>query len=440
MSEILGFELSVYKERLAKVQAALPEGALALLRGGVEQTRNNDVEHAFRQHSDFVYLTGFEEPDAALLITPETAMLLVRPKDKTMEIWTGFRFGPEGAAETFGFEHTAVIDELEAKLLELGQGAPALVCAFDDDVARDMLGAVQTQLSKMGRKGVVAPAQWHDLNPLIHEARVVKSDAEIDMMRAAGAISARAHRRAMCTVKAGVFEYQLQANIEHEHRMAGSAREAYGAIVAGGNNANVLHYISNRDACQDGDLVLIDAGCELNYYAADITRTFPVSGQFSDAQARVYDWVLKAQAAALEKVKPGEPMTSYHEAAVEVLIDAMIDLELLSGTHEEIKASESYRKYYMHGTGHLLGMDVHDVGRYKVDGESRALQPNMVITVEPGLYIEADDTDAPEALRGIGIRIEDDVRVTQNGHEILTAGVPKSRQDIEALQASGAWQ
>lgn len=431
----LGFDLSVYKRRLQTLQSQLPPKSMALLLGATEQTRNRDVEHAFRQFSDFVYLTGFEEPDAALVVTPERACLLTRPKDKDMEIWTGFRFGPEGAKAHFAFDESAEIDDLESVLADLGKNAQTLLCPFDDEHARALLGDLQGALAKMGRQGVVPPTGWQDLNPLIHQARLIKSEAERDMMRQAGKLSARAHRRAMCHVKPGVFEYQLQAEIEHEHRMAGSAREAYGAIVAGGNNANVLHYVSNRDALQDGDLVLIDAGCELNYYAADITRTFPVNGRFSEAQAAVYDWVLKAQYAALDAVKPGAAFNDYHDAAVKVLVEGMIELGLLDGTVDERIEDGSYKRYYMHRTGHWLGMDVHDVGRYK----DTQLEPGMVLTVEPGMYIEAGDTEAPEHLRGIGIRIEDDVLVTETGHEVLTADVPKERADIEALQAKGQW-
>lgn len=243
----------------------------------------------------------------------------------------------------------------------------------------------------------------------------------------------------MVSAKPGIMEYQLQAEIEHEHRMAGSKREAYQAIVAGGDNANTLHYVANNQSIADGDLVLIDAGCELNYYAADITRTFPVNGQFSDAQKAVYQIVLDAQAAALDKVRAGCAFNEYHDAAVEVLVAGMVDLGLLQGDVAELIESGDYRRYYMHRTGHWLGMDVHDCGRYAVDGESRPLQPGMVLTVEPGLYIRADDTDAPEHLRGIGIRIEDDVVVTQGDPEILTRDVPKSIADIEALMAGDSW-
>ncbi|QGG81213.1 M24 family metallopeptidase [Litorivicinus lipolyticus] len=433
------FDLSLYQSRRAALQAALPANGLLVLVGADEMYRNADVDHPFRQTSDFLYLSGFEEPDAALILTAESSLLLCRPKDETMETWTGFRWGPDAAAEAFGFDHAACSDDLAEVLAETASDADAIGYAFNDERAAGLVQELQAELSKRARQGVVPAAQHFDANPLIHEARLIKSADELAMMRRAGEISARAHRRAMVVASAGVAEYRLQAEIEFEHRVAGSKREAYQAIVAGGDHANTLHYVANDQAIADGELVLIDAGCELNYYAADITRTFPVNGVFSPAQRRVYQIVLDAQLAALEQVRAGRPFNAYHDAAVRVLVAGMVELGLLQGDIDELIEGGDYRRYYMHRTGHWLGMDVHDVGRYADNGEPRALRPGMVLTVEPGLYIRADDKDAPAELRGIGIRIEDDVAVTDGAPDILTAAVPKSIDGIEALMASGSW-
>lgn len=433
------FDLSVYQARRSALQAAMPGDGLVVLLGADEMFRNADVDHPFRQTSDFLYLTGFDEPDAALILTPESTLLLCRPKDADMETWTGFRWGPDAAREAFGMDHAACIDDLDSVLAETASDAGAIGYAFNDARAATKVQHLQAELAKRARQGVVPAARHFDLNPLVHEARLIKSDAELAMMARAGDISARAHRRAMVTAHPGIFEYQLQANIEHEHRSAGSKREAYQAIVAGGDNANTLHYVANNQAIADGELVLIDAGCELNYYAADITRTFPVNGRFTQAQRRVYQVVLDAHAAALDKVRPGQAFGDYHDAAVRVLVAGMVELGLLSGEVDALIESGEYRRYYMHRTGHWLGMDVHDVGRYAVEGESRPLQPGMVLTVEPGLYIRADDETAPAEYRGIGVRIEDDVAVTAGEPWVLTGAVPKAIDAVEALMAEDTW-
>ncbi|MGD2006131.1 MAG: aminopeptidase P N-terminal domain-containing protein [Pseudomonadales bacterium] len=432
MTTQFSLPLSVYRERREAVQSQLQNNEVALLIGAQEQLRNRDVEQAFRQSSDMLYLTGFAEPDAALVLTSEQAILAVRPKDPDMEVWTGFRYGPEGAVDAFGVDRAVLIDDLDELLIELAPKAWRY--AYDDPRGHARVGALQAKLVAKTRRSGEPPASTADLNSLVHNARLVKSPAEQDLMRQAGQLSARAHKRAMKMAKPGVMEYQLQAEIEHEHRMAGSKREAYGAIVAGGNNANVLHYISNDQPIADGDLVLIDAGCEYENYAADITRTWPINGRFSEAQAMAYNWVLKAQLAAIDAVHPGQPFERYHEVALAVLVEGLIDMGVLSGTVQENIESAAYRPYYMHRTGHWLGMDVHDVGTYHEQGESRLLQPGMVVTVEPGLYFDAAG-DAPEHLKGIGIRIEDDVLVTDGEPEVLTADVPKQIQDIEAWMA-----
>lgn len=433
MTEHFGLDLSVYRARRQAIQAQLKPGSVALLLGAEEQLRNRDVEHAFRQSSDMLYLTGFAEPDAALVLTSDQAILAVRPKDPDMEVWTGFRYGPDAAQGEFGADRAVVIDELDDLLLDL---TPATwLYAYDDPRAHQRIGGLQHQLVMKTRRQGEPPAATMDLNPLVHSARLVKSADELAIMRKAGALSAAAHCRAMRGAKPGVMEYQLQAEIEHEHRMAGSKREAYGAIVAGGNNANVLHYVSNDQPIKDGDLVLIDAGCELNNYAADITRTWPINGKFSAAQAEAYEWVLKAQLAAIDAVRAGRRFEEYHDAALRVLVQGLVAMGVLQGEIDELIESGAYRPYYMHRTGHWLGMDVHDVGTYNLAGASRTLEPGMVVTVEPGLYFDANGP-APERFKGIGIRIEDDVVVTEGDPEILTADVPKTIADIEALMAN----
>ena len=432
MSEHFGLPLSVYRKRRLAVQAQLQPGSVALLLGAEEQLRNRDVEHAFRQSSDMLYLTGFAEPDAALVLTPDQAILAVRPKDPDMEVWTGFRYGPEAAQVEFDVDRAVEIDQLDALLLELAPSA--WWYAYDDTRAHQRIGGLQHQLVLKTRRQGQPPEATQDLNPLIHSLRLIKSDAELALMRHASTLSAQAHCRAMSVAKPGVMEFQLQAEIEHEHRMAGSKREAYGAIVAGGNNANVLHYVSNDQPIESGDLVLIDAGCEYHHYAADITRTWPINGHFSEAQAEVYEWVLRAQLAAIDAVRPGRRFEEYHDVALRVLVQGLIAMGVLEGDVDSLIEEGAYRPYYMHRTGHWLGMDVHDVGTYSVEGQSRTLQPGMVVTVEPGLYFDANGP-APERFKGIGIRIEDDVVVTADAPEVLTAGVPKTVEAIQALMA-----
>ncbi|MGB0965987.1 MAG: aminopeptidase P N-terminal domain-containing protein [Litorivicinus sp.] len=432
MKQHFSLDTSVYAQRRARLQAQLKPGRVALLLGAEEQIRNRDVEHAFRQTSDMLYLTGFAEPDAALILTSDQAILAVRPKNPEMEVWTGFRWGPAAACEAFGVDRAVAIDELDSVLLELTPSG--WLYAYDDPRAHAKLGELQSQLVLKTRRQGEPPKGTADLNPLIHDARLIKSPQEQALMRKAAELSARAHTRAMRVARPGVMEYQLQAEIEHEHRMAGSKREAYGAIVAGGNNACVLHYISNDQPIADGELVLIDAGCEFENYAADITRTWPINGRFSAAQAEAYEWVLKAQLASIDAVRAGRAFEEYHNVALRILVEGLVAMGVLHGDIDELIDTEAYKPYYMHRTGHWLGMDVHDVGTYHHQGASRTLQPGMVVTVEPGLYFDAAGP-APDRFKGIGIRIEDDVLVTDSDPEVLTAGVPKTIAEIESVMA-----
>ncbi|MGE3161132.1 MAG: aminopeptidase P N-terminal domain-containing protein [Burkholderiales bacterium] len=432
-------DVAVYAERRRRLAATIGEG-VAVIATAPERARNRDTHYPYRHDSYFYYLTGFAEPEAALVLAggaAPRALLFCREKNAEREIWDGFRHGPEGARERFGFDEAHPVGELDAKMAELLADREALWTAVGVDAdwdARVMrwLNAVRAQ----ARAGVVAPHSLRDLHAPLDEMRLVKDAHELALMRRAAAISASAHRRAMLAARPGVNEYEVEAELLHEFRRRGAQFPAYWPIVAGGANACVLHYVQNDAPLADGALLLIDAGCELDGYAADITRTFPVNGRFSGAQREVYEIVLAAQRAAIDKVRAGNAWNEPHDAAVRVLAQGMLDLKLLAGTLEEVLEKESYKRFYMHRTGHWLGMDVHDAGEYKRGGAWRTLAPGMTLTVEPGLYIRAAD-DVPQRLRDIGVRIEDDVRVTDGACEVLTAEAPKAVAEIEALIRDG---
>jgi len=411
-------------------------GGVAVIPTAPERLRNRDTHFPYRFDSHFYYLTGFAEPEAVLVLVGGSAprsLLFCREKNEEREIWDGFRHGPQAAQERFGFDEAHPVAALDAKLAALLEDQPALFYPVGADPewdARAMrwLNAVRAK----SRAGIAAPERVQDVRALLDDMRLVKDAQELALMRRAGRIAAAAHRRAMQATRPGRSEYEIEAELLYEFRRNGAQFPAYTPIVAGGANACVLHYVSNDAPLRAGELLLIDAGCELDGYASDITRTFPVNGRFTGAQRAVYDLVLAAQAAAMEKVRPGSAWNEPHDAAVRVLAQGMLDLKLLGGTLEEALEKETYKRFYMHRTGHWLGLDVHDAGEYKRSGAWRALQPGMTLTVEPGLYIRAAD-DVPEALRNIGIRIEDDVAVTEGGCEVISAEAPKSAADIEAL-------
>jgi Xaa-Pro aminopeptidase len=427
--------LSNFLDRRRRLASAMGAG-VAVIPTAPERVRNRDTHFPYRFDSHFYYLTGFTEPEAVLvLIAGETpkSVLFCREKNAEREIWDGFRYGPQAALERFGFDEAHPIAALDEKLGALLEGQPALLYPVGADPewdARAMrwLNAVRAK----ARAGVAAPDRMQDVRALIDDMRLVKDAQELMLMRRAARIAAAAHRRAMQATRPGRNEYEIEAELLYEFRRNGAQFPAYSPIVAGGANSCVLHYVFNDAPLREGELVLIDAGCELDGYASDITRTFPVNGRFSGAQRAVYDIVLAAQAAAMEQVRPGKGWNEPHDAAVKVLIDGMRELKLLPGSAQEILEKETYKRFYMHRTGHWLGLDVHDAGEYKRSGSWRALQPGMTLTVEPGLYIRAAD-DVPEALRNIGIRIEDDVVVTESGCEVITAEAPKGAADIEAL-------
>lgn len=408
-------------------------------------TRSNDTEYPFRQDSDFWYLTGFNEPDAYLIMSNRlqgnaiedlAILMFVQPKDAHAEVWHGRRLGIDAAPEKLGLDEAYSIDTIDELLPELLNGHKHLYFCLDKYPSADAL--VQAALSECKaapKQSMLAPSSIVDVSPLLHAMRRIKSSEEIAVMREACQISADAHKRAMAFVAPKVFEYQLEAEIHHEFAMRGAKHPAYGTIVGSGNNACILHYTENSEQIQDGDLVLIDAGCELHGYAADITRTFPANGQFSEPQKALYQLVLDSQLAALEQLKPGATIVDGMQACVKVIVNGLIDLGILQGEPEQLIEDEAWRRYFMHGLGHYLGLDVHDVGIYKVDGEDLPLEPGVVITVEPGLYI-SEQSDAPAQFRGIGIRIEDDIVITHSGHEVLTGGVPKDIAAIEELVGS----
>jgi len=426
-----------YRERRKQLLEKMPEGSIMVIAAESLKTRNNDAEYPFRQSSNFYYLTGFNEPDALLVMAKgeEAAVtLFCPPRDPDMEIWTGYRAGPEGCVERFGADQAFNLDEIDERLPKMIDGASQLLYPIARDKALDarVKGWLET-LGRSVRSGAVLPQTLADSDRLLHEMRLFKSAAEIEVMQRAATISATAHCQAMIACKPGIYEFQLESVIQAYCGSQGARFQAYTPIVAGGANACILHYIENDQPIADGDMVLIDAGCELDNYASDITRTFPANGRFSDEQAAIYDLVLKANEACIEAVRPGTCWDSLHQLSVRILTEGLIELGLLQGDLDELIEAGAFRRFYMHRIGHWLGMDVHDVGDYRVDGEWRQLAPGIVTTIEPGIYIAPDDHSVEERWRGIGVRIEDDVLVTEQGSKVLTAGVPKLRSEIEAL-------
>ncbi|MDO8989879.1 MAG: aminopeptidase P N-terminal domain-containing protein [Sideroxyarcus sp.] len=422
-----------YAERRKRLQTGMQHG-IAVIPTAPEVARNADTHYDYRHGSHFYYLTGFTEPEAVVVLVAGDKMqsiLFCREKNAEREVWDGFRYGPDGAAEKFGFDAAYPIAQLDEKLAELMGNQPALFYPLGTDPAWDarLLG-VREAVKAKARSGIHAPGELRDVRALLDEMRLIKDPHEQDIMRRAAKISCGAHRRAMRFARPGQFEYEVEAEYLHEFCRHGARQPAYTSIVAGGANACTLHYVGNNSRLNDGDLLLIDAGCELEGYASDITRTFPVNGKFSPAQKDVYEIVLAAQAAAISVAQPGKPWNAPHEAALRVLAQGFVDLKLCTGTVESVLETESYKQFYMHRTGHWLGMDVHDVGEYKSGEQWRPLQPGMMLTVEPGCYIRPAD-GVPKELWNIGIRIEDDVLITAQGNEVLTLDAPKSVAEIE---------
>ena len=421
--------------RRERLSAAMGRG-VAIIPTAPERVRNRDAHYPYRFDSYFYYLTGFREPDAVLVVVAgddARSILFCREKNEEREIWDGYRYGPDGAREAFGFGEAHSLAKLDEIMPQLLSDQPLLYCHLGADAAWDVrVMAWLNEVRSRARAGVTAPQRISDVHAPLDEMRLVKDAPEIAAMRRAAVISAGAHVRAMRSARPGATEFAVEAELMHEFRRHGAQAPAYSPIVAGGRNACVLHYVENSAALRDGDLLLIDAGCELDGYAADITRTFPVNGRFSAPQREIYELVLNAQAAAIDEVKPGNRWIAPHDAAVKVLVRGLLDLGLLRGSLDEALESESYKRFYMHRTGHWLGLDVHDVGDYKRDGQWRTFVPGMTLTVEPGCYIRPSP-DVPAHFANIGVRIEDDVLVTETGCEIMTAAAPKSVAEIEAL-------
>ena len=413
-------------------------GGVAIIPTSPVQVRNRDVDYLFRPDSDFYYLTHFPEPEAVMVLVPDRPqgeyILFCRERDPEKEVWDGYRAGIEGACEKYGADDAFPINDIDEILPGLLENRDKVFCNIGryPDFDKRLMGWVNDVRAK-SRNGVHAPGEFVDLDHIVHEMRLFKRADEVKTMRRAAKISAQAHMRAMQVCKPGMYEYQVEAELLHEFRRNGSPYPAYPPIVGGGANGCILHYIENNTQLKNGDLLLIDAGCELDGYASDITRTFPVNGKFSAEQQALYEIVLAAQHAAIEQVRPGNHWNDPHEAAVKVLVDGLLDLKLLKGKAEDIIEQQTYRKFYMHRTGHWLGMDVHDVGDYKVDGIWRLLEPGLVLTVEPGLYIADGEKGVDERWWNTGIRIEDDVLVTREGNEVLSIDAPKAVDDIEAL-------
>jgi Xaa-Pro aminopeptidase len=420
------------------------KGAAAVFFAAPETVRNSTVHHVYRQDSDFFHLTGFDEPEAVLVLAPhrekgQQTILFLRERDAEREIWDGRRLGTARAPAALDIDLALDIQVLGSELHKYLVGAEQLYFTLGKRDADDQVVLKAVAAAKRARRtGKLSPTDILDPADLLHETRLIKSEEGLTAMRTAGTLTAAGHAHGMAVTQPGLFEYQIQAAMEYSWRVRGARREAYPSIVGSGPNACILHYRENNRRVQAGDLVLVDAGCEFDYFASDVTRTWPVSGRFSPEQKAVYEVVLDAQRIAIEHCKPGVPFEGVHQQAVRRLTAGLIDLKLLDGSVEECMENEAYKRFYMHRTGHWIGRDVHDVGRYYHRGTSRALEAGMVTTVEPGIYISPDDELVPEAFRGIGIRIEDDVLVTQDGPEVLTSDAPKSVADVEAMVGSAA--
>lgn len=427
------------RSQLAEFMKLMDQKSVAIIPAAREAVRSNDTQYRYRQDSDFLYLTGFEEPESIAIIAPSREQkytLFVRPRNPEREIWDGKRAGVDGAKSEFGAAEAFPIAEFDEKLHEILDGANFLYYRLgvnpdlDDKIIREI-----ARMRALNRKPIHPPRTIIDPATIVHEMRVLKSAEEIELMQRAADIAAEAHVEAMKAVRPGMNEFEVEAMIEHYFRRQGASGPSYTSIVGGGPNATVLHYISNNGELRDGELLLVDAGAEYKGYASDITRTFPINGRFTKAQREIYDLVLETQMACVEMVRPGTTHDELKSHSIEMLTAGMVRLGLLKGDPQELIKEKKHEQFYMHGLGHMLGIDVHDVGLYYYDKQSRALEPGVVMTVEPGLYISPDTKDIPEQYLGIGVRIEDDVLCTANGPRVLTSKVPKDPGEIEALMA-----
>jgi len=429
-------QLAEYRNRRTRLMGLMEPGSIAVLPAAFIRLRNRNTEYPFRQDSDFYYLLGFDEPSAVLVLAPGRAqgevILFCQERDSQAERWNGERIGPERASQMLGVADAFPIGDLGDILPGLLEGRQRVYVTLGvyEEFDRQLLGMVNGLRARTA-SGSRPPGEFVSLSHLLHDLRLFKSAAELKTMRRAAEITTGAHKRAMKACKPGMTEADLEAELVHEFMKNGARFPAYPCIVGAGKNACVMHYVRNDAVLKDGDLVLIDAGGEYEYYASDVTRTFPINGKFSPVQRDLYDVVLRAQLAAISHVKKGEPFDAPHRAALDVMVDGLTDLDLLDGEKEELIETEQYKRFCLHKSSHWLGLDVHDVGDYLIDRKWRELEPGMVMTVEPGIYVP-DDDDIPRKFRGIGIRIEDDVLVTSSGNEVLTAAAPKTVKDVEA--------
>ena len=434
------------KPQLTEFMRRIDKNSVAIIPAAREAVRSHDTNYRYRQNSDFFYLTGFEEPDAIAVITPskdKKVTMFVRPRDPEREIWDGYRAGVEGAVRDYSADEAFPIGDFDEKLPEILDGPDVLYYAFghstpemDQKIIRQL-----TLMRETNRRPLEPPATIVDPTSILHEMRVFKNEEEVEIMQRAADIAAEAHVEAMKAVRPGMKEYEVEALIEAVFRKQGALGPSYTSIIGSGANATVLHYITNQDTLKDGDLLLVDAGAEYKGYASDITRTFPINGRFSQAQREIYDLVLKTQKSCVDMVRPGVRLEDLKTHSVQMLTEGMVELGLLKGDPAKLIEEKKYMQFYMHNLGHFLGIDVHDAGRYYFNGESRPAEPGMVMTIEPGLYISPDTSRIPEGFNqdipkqylGIGVRIEDDVLVTENGSRVLTDKVPKDPDEIEAL-------
>lgn len=435
--------ITEFARRRRELMALMEDNSIAILPSAMTKIRNGDVAYRFRQDSDFQYLSGFSEPESVLVLVPGRvhgeAILFCRDRDEQFEKWHGDITGPERAKQLFGVDDAFPISDIDDILPGLIEGRAKLYYAMgsDRDFDHEIIEWVD-KIGESGHPGAAPPAEFVQLEQYLHELRLFKSAAEIELMKQAAAATASGHLQAMQAVTPGMMEYELEAELRYAFARMGARAEAYPSIVGGGANACVMHYIDNDQMLCDGDLVLVDAGCEYEGYACDLTRTFPVNGQFSKEQKAVYEVVLAAQEAAIDAVRPGNTWDEPHDAAMRVITRGLVELGILSGDIDDLLDQEAYLPFCMHKTGHWLGMDVHDVGDYQVNDESRVFEEGMVTTIEPGLYFDETMSEIPAGFHGIGIRIEDDVLLTKSGHEVLTVAVPKTVADIEGFMGRQA--
>jgi len=439
----MGITKKEFKKRRKELMSQMEPNSIGLLSSAPERLRNNDAEYQYRQSSDFYYLTGFSEPQAILALVPGRqqgeVILFCREKNLERELWTGYILGPDAAIDSLQIDDAYPIDDVDEIIVGLIEGKDRIYYSMgrDDDFDSRVMAWVKN-IRINSKAGPRPPSEFQVLDHLLHELRLIKSPAEIKLIEKAVKISAEGHKAAMNRCAPGLKEYELEAELQYAFIRNGSRSPAYQSIVGSGDNACILHYNSNNAEIKKGDLVLIDAGCEYDCYAADITRTFPASGKFTEEQRLIYEIVLLAQNEAIKATRPGNTWNAPHDASVKVIVRGLLKLGLLKGSLSQQLKSEEYKRYYMHRVGHWLGMDVHDVGDYKVDGDWRLLEPGMVTTIEPGIYVSPSDTSVPKKWRGIGVRIEDDVLVTKTGHKVLSTGIPRTIEDIEALMSEQA--